>query len=80
MSSALAMRRRAFAALALLSLIWGYNWVVMKEVLHYTDPFDFTAVRTLLGAASLFAVMLIRGTDMRPAPYAPCSARRPCSR
>jgi len=58
--------RRAFAALALLSLIWGYNWVVMKEVLRYTDPFDFTAIRTLLGAASLFVVMLIRGTDMRP--------------
>ncbi|WP_295008870.1 EamA family transporter [uncultured Dechloromonas sp.] len=47
---------RHFAGLALiiLSLVWGYNWVVMKQVVPYVDPFDFSALRTLLGAASLF--------------------------
>ena len=55
--------RRAFAALAVLSLIWGYNWVVMKQVMQYVDPFDFTAIRTLLGAATLF-VVLAQGAEL----------------
>ncbi len=48
----------AMIALLLISLIWGYNWVVMKQVLAYVDPFDFSAIRTLLGAATLFAVLV----------------------
>jgi len=51
--------RLALFALALLALIWGYNWVVMKQVIQYVDPFDFSAIRTLLGAASLFLVLLV---------------------
>ena len=39
--------------LVVLSLIWGYNWVVMKQVLRYADPFDFAALRTLFGALAL---------------------------
>lgn len=50
--------RRAFLALILISAIWGYNWVVMKQVIRYVDPFDFSAIRALLGAASLFVVVL----------------------
>lgn len=49
----------AFLALMLLCLIWGYNWVVMKNALHFSDPFDFAALRTILGALCLFIVMLI---------------------
>ena len=49
----------AFLALMLLCLIWGYNWVVMKNALHFAGPFDFAALRTLLGALCLFIVMLI---------------------
>ena len=30
-------------ALALLALIWGYNWVVMKIGLEYAQPFTFSA-------------------------------------
>ncbi len=51
--------RLALAALAVLSLIWGYNWVVMKQVLRYIDPFDFSAIRALLGAATLFLVIVV---------------------
>ena len=51
--------RLALSALALLSLIWGYNWVVMKQVIQYVDPFDFSAIRTVLGAATLFVVLLV---------------------
>ncbi len=50
--------RLALVALAAMSLIWGYNWVVMKQVIQYVDPFDFSAIRTLLGAATLFLVLL----------------------
>ncbi|MCV2219923.1 DMT family transporter [Thauera sp. Sel9] len=49
--------RLAILALILLSAIWGYNWVVMKQVIQYVDPFDFSAIRTLLGAATLFLVL-----------------------
>lgn len=49
----------ALSALLLMSLIWGYNWVVMKQVLQYVDPFDFSAIRTLLGAMTLFAVLIL---------------------
>jgi drug/metabolite transporter (DMT)-like permease len=49
----------AFLALMLLCLIWGYNWVVMKNALHFSGPYDFAALRTLLGALCLFIVMLV---------------------
>ena len=49
----------AFLALMLLCLIWGYNWVVMKNALHFSGPFDFAALRTVLGALCLFIVMLV---------------------
>ncbi|HNR61023.1 MULTISPECIES: EamA family transporter [unclassified Thauera] len=51
--------RLALCALAVLSLIWGYNWVVMKQVIQYVDPFDFSAIRTVLGAATLFLVLVV---------------------
>ncbi|WP_332673337.1 DMT family transporter [Aromatoleum sp.] len=50
----------------LLSLIWGYNWVVMKKVMAYADPFDFSAVRTLFGALALFAVLVWRRKPLKP--------------
>ncbi len=55
------------AALALiaLSLIWGYNWVVMKKVLHFIDPVDFTALRVLFGTVCLFVVMLLLRKPLR---------------
>ena len=48
---------KAFVALFLLTLIWGYNWVVMKLAVQYASPFQFAALRTFLGALMLFAVM-----------------------
>jgi len=46
-------------ALGLLSLIWGYNWVVMKQALHFVDPFAFSALRSILGAFAIFTLLLI---------------------
>ena len=44
---------KAFAALILLSVLWGYNWVVMKYALLDAGPFQFGALRTFLGALCL---------------------------
>ncbi len=55
----------AAGALVLLTLIWGYNWVVMKQVMQYADPFDFSAIRSVLGALVLFAVLLLRRQSLR---------------
>jgi drug/metabolite transporter (DMT)-like permease len=51
--------RSAAVALALLSLIWGYNWVIMKLALRDAGILDFAALRTVLGALSLFALLAI---------------------
>lgn len=61
----------AVLALAVLSLIWGYNWVVMKKVLAYADPFDFAALRVLFGALALFVVMVLRRQSLRPVAVGP---------
>jgi drug/metabolite transporter (DMT)-like permease len=55
----------ALVALFLLSLIWGYNWVVMKQVTAYVDPFDFSALRTLFGAIALFVALVLMRRPLR---------------
>lgn len=50
---------RAFMALMVLTIIWGYNWVVMKSALAYAGAFQFAALRTFIGALCLFAVLLL---------------------
>ncbi|NMG45377.1 EamA family transporter [Aromatoleum toluvorans] len=56
----------AAGVMLLLSIIWGYNWVVMKKVMRYVDPFDFSALRTFLGSLALFAVLVLRRRPLRP--------------
>ena len=50
-------RRKAYLALAAVTLIWGYNWVIMKESLQYCDPFVFTALRIFLGSFILLFIL-----------------------
>jgi drug/metabolite transporter (DMT)-like permease len=56
----------AVLAIAALSCIWGYNWVVMKGCLQYADAYDFAALRTGIGAVSLFALLLWKRRPLRP--------------
>ncbi|MCC7326865.1 MAG: EamA family transporter [Burkholderiales bacterium] len=56
---------RALVVLAVLSTVWGYNWVLMKEATHYVGPFAFAALRVVFGALFLFAVMLWRRQSLR---------------
>jgi drug/metabolite transporter (DMT)-like permease len=53
-------------ALALLALIWGYNWVVMKVAMQYVGPMDFAALRGALGAMLLFVVLWAVGAPLKP--------------
>ncbi len=61
-----AVQGRPFLALALLSLVWGYNWVVMKEGLRFCDPFVFAALRVSLAAVCLFPLLVWSGKAVRP--------------
>ncbi|MGA9421757.1 MAG: EamA family transporter [Rhodanobacteraceae bacterium] len=61
-------RFAALGALVLLTLIWSYNWIVMKQVLRYAGPFDFAALRYVFGSAVLFTVLAVRGDPLHPPP------------
>jgi drug/metabolite transporter (DMT)-like permease len=63
--------RNALLALIVLSAIWSYNWIVMKQVLRYSGPFDFAAWRYALGTVVLFASLRLRGVSLHPPPLAP---------
>jgi drug/metabolite transporter (DMT)-like permease len=51
-------RARAAGALAVLSLLWGYNWVAMKAGLAHASPFGIASWRFLFGAISLLPVLV----------------------
>ena len=67
MSSEQPSHAGAAVALAALTLIWGYNWVVMKLALVHAPAMTFSALRSLLSAASLFIVLLVLRRPSRPA-------------
>ena len=43
--------------LVVLPLIWGYNWIVIKQVQRYIGPFEFGAFRYIVGSLILFAII-----------------------
>nr|WP_264766501.1 EamA family transporter [Klebsiella pneumoniae] len=47
----------AFGGLALLTLIWSFSWIAMKQVTSYIGAFDFTALRCIFGAVVLWIVL-----------------------
>ncbi len=63
--------RNALLVLVLLSLIWSYNWIVMKQVLQWSGPFTFAAWRGVLGALVLFLLLLARRAPLNPPPLVP---------
>ena len=62
-------RRQALIALIAMSLIWSYNWIVMKTALQYIGPFDFSVLRSALGAVLLFLLLRVRGENLAPTPW-----------
>jgi drug/metabolite transporter (DMT)-like permease len=61
-------RGDAYAALAVLALVWGYTWVVIKVATHDASPLVVTAVRPALGAVCLFAALTVMRRSLRPTP------------
>ncbi|WP_424244210.1 drug/metabolite transporter (DMT)-like permease [Elusimicrobium posterum] len=61
----------ALAGLLILTLIWSYNWVVMKSVLQYMGALEFAALRCLSGAALLFLTLIIMRKRLAPPPLKP---------
>ena len=59
-------RGGAYAALALLTLLWGMNWIVMKAALFHAHPVEFNVQRTWLATLVLFSVLIARGGRVRP--------------
>lgn len=57
---------KPFAALLLLAVIWGYNWVVMKSALPYVGPFQFAAMRTFFAAILMFCMLPVLKRPLKP--------------
>lgn len=57
---------RAFAALIVLALVWGYNWVVMKIALQYSTASQFAAMRTFGGGLFLLMLMAAMRKPLKP--------------
>ena len=65
-SLAVQSRRGAYVALALLTLIWGSNWMFMKLALQSANPIVFNVQRTWLATLVLFAVLFVRRGSLLP--------------
>lgn len=52
-------------AIATLSLIWGYTWVIAKQALAFAPPFALGAERTVLSAIVMIAVTRLAGRPLR---------------
>lgn len=58
---------QALALIATLSLVWGYNWVMMKVAVHDAPPFAFAALRFAGGAVVLMATFKLMGRNLHTA-------------
>ena len=61
-------RYSAAIALVVLTLIWSFNWIVLKQVLRYASPFDFSALRYVFGTLVLTLAMVLRRESPKPPP------------
>ncbi len=59
------MRARALLALVLLTLIWGYTWVLLKLALGYVGPFTFSALRSLVSTVAIFLALILMRRPLR---------------
>lgn len=52
-------------ALVVLSLAWGYTWILAKQGLVYAPPFAFVAERCVGGALALFVALKLMGRSLK---------------
>jgi drug/metabolite transporter (DMT)-like permease len=67
MTTAAPLRVRDVLFLSCAIGVWGANWTVMKLALGHSTPLWIGALRYILGAATLFAILAARG-GVRPPP------------
>ena len=60
--------RRAIPLVCALWFIWSYNWVVVKEGLAFSGPFDFSALRCIFGSIIMFGALKILKKPLAPPP------------
>jgi len=53
-------------AFAVLALLWGYNWVVMKVAMRYSGPLDFAVLRAGFGVLLLFLLLIALRAPLKP--------------
>lgn len=51
--------------LFILSVTWGYTWVLAKQALEYAPPFAFAAERCAGGALALFVALKLMGRPLK---------------
>lgn len=61
-------RTGALVLLVLLTLVWGFHWVVVKTGLDYVPPFTFGVLRVGLALATFVVLLGATGRLRRPAP------------
>lgn len=57
---------RALAALVILTLLWGYTWIIAKQALDYAGPFHVGALRTGTATVVLFVALAALRRPLRP--------------
>lgn len=65
-SKAQASKARLWAVLGIvvLSLLWGYTWVLAKQALNFAPPLTMTFMRVIGGALALFAALRLMRQSM----------------
>ena len=59
-------KEKIFFLLILLSFVWGYNWVVMKQGITYLPDLYFAFFRSVFGATILFGLMIFKKVSLKP--------------
>ena len=59
-------QRGAYVALGVLTLLWGTNWVAMKQALTSAHPIVYNIERTWVAIVVLFAVLVVRRRPVLP--------------
>lgn len=54
------------ASLALISLVWGYSWVLNKLALDAAGPFTFSAYRMTIASACLLLALVVTRRSLAP--------------
>jgi drug/metabolite transporter (DMT)-like permease len=65
-ASAVHGRTAALVLLALLALVWGVHWVVVKQGLQYMPPLTYGALRLLAGLLTMVAILGAQRRIRRP--------------